>query len=101
APCAGKGRWFSKLTSSADEAKDNLGMIRQTTGRFQERVQGMTGAVVAGIHHDVFLGQSIFRSKLEPALVIVLNRVIMRPGRNHEQTGFRDAFGHEALLHEW
>src|SRR5437773_11947224 len=28
APCAGKGRWFSKLPSSADEAKDNLGMTR-------------------------------------------------------------------------
>ena len=100
APCAGKGRWFLKLTSSADEAKDNLGMIRQTTCRFQERVQRMAGAVVAGIHHDVFLGQSMFRSKLEPALVVVLNSVIMRPGRNHEQTGFRDAFAQEALLHE-
>src|SRR5438552_10684873 len=42
---AGKGRGFSKLTSSADEAKGNLGMILQTTGRFQERAEGTSGAV--------------------------------------------------------
>jgi hypothetical protein len=45
---------FGELTAAADKAECDLGSRGECPGRLKERVERITGTVIAGIHDDKF-----------------------------------------------
>ena len=45
----------------------------------------MTWTVITGIHHDEFIGEPVCLTKFIAAFWIESDRIVMRPGRDHQQ----------------
>jgi hypothetical protein len=68
--------------------------------RFHQRIQRMTRAVIAGIHHHELAFQTVCFAKSLLTLGIKLHVVVMRPRRDNHNPLRRDPLGHNAIAHE-
>src|ERR1039458_7645255 len=88
------------LAASSDKAENDARIGCKLPGRRQQRIERMTRAVVARIHHDEFPVQAVRLAESLPPFGIKLYLRIVRPGRDDYHLRRRDAFGHNAVAHE-
>src|ERR1035441_9170220 len=97
------GFWFllfcnlPPLAASPDKAENDARIGCKLAGRRQQRIERMTRAVVARIHHDEFSVQAVRLAEAIPSSGIKLHFCVVRPGRDDDHVRWRDAFGHDAV----
>src|SRR5262245_35888198 len=89
-----------ELTSTADEAENDLALVRQPASRLEQRVEGVTWAMIARIHYDEFLVKTVSPPKLLAADFIEPDVITVRPGRNDSDLLFGYTFGGDAPAHK-
>src|SRR5882672_1871097 len=66
------------FAAAADKAEGYLLAPYQSGGRFEQRIQRMTRAVVAGVHDHKFVRKTVDATKGLPSLLVEMNG--LRPG---------------------
>ncbi len=82
-----------EFAAAAHKAKGNIGPVRQIRCGGQNRVQGMTRAMIAGIHHHELAIQTVGLAKPGPSRLVKPYILIVGPGRDD-----LDFFGGNTLL---
>ena len=95
-----EGLHLGELAAAADEQEMQAGIAAQFEGSREQRVQGMAGAVVAGIHHHKLAVETVLAAEGLAALRIEADAVIMRPGRVGVDDLGGHALGAQARRHE-
>ena len=91
---------FLKFATPADKAEDNSRIGNQAPGSLEQRVERVTRAVVARVHHHILVLQAMTSAEAGAPNGIESDRFIVRPGRNNRNAVQRHSSGSEALFHE-
>src|SRR5260370_493568 len=75
------------FAAAADKTEGHLFAPYQSGGGFEQRIQRMTRAVVAGVHDHKFVLKTVLTTKGFPSLLLDMN--VLRPGRDHSARGER------------
>ena len=88
------------LGSPTNKTENDLIAIFQLACSAEQRVERMTRTMIPGIHHDKPITQSVFAAKRFPTLNRKLNRIVMRPRRNHRHSPRVRALRQHTIAHE-
>ena len=91
---------FGEFGAATDEAEEDVGLVGELTGGGEEGVEGVAGAVVAGVHDDEFGVEAVGFAEGVAAGGGELDLGIVGPGRDDGDFAGRDGFGDEAVAHE-
>ena len=96
----GPGLDALEFTAAADKTEHDGGIGGQGFGRLHQGVERMHGAVVAGIHHNIFVGEAVLAAELVPPGGVKAHVLVLRP-RGQDGDFFRgNALGNDAVAHE-
>ena len=96
----GKRGNFVLLTAAADEAENNLRLIRKPTCGLEQRIKWVARAVITGVHHHKPLGQTVPLAKCLAALLVPADILVKRPWRQDDNLSVHDSFVDDPLPHE-
>ena len=72
---------FVKMTTAADETKNDVIPRGQLPCGFEQTIERMARAVIAGIHHNELVAQPVISSKRQTRIGIEVDLMILGPGR--------------------
>ena len=91
---------FPVFASATDKAKENGGIRGEAAGCLEEGVEGVAGAMIAGVHDDKFAVHAMGMAEAFAGGGIEADSVIVSPGRNGGDSGARNPFGGNTVGHE-